>query len=74
MANIDIRFGGYQGPSSVHTRAVTVFGETLAQSLGSDLNFEHTLNVMDQGHPATALLDMVATGEMSSSRAVAGCP
>ncbi len=65
MADIDIRFGGYQGPASVHSRAVTVFGDTLAQSLGGDLNFEHILNVMDQGHPATDLLDMVTTGEMT---------
>ena len=65
MADIKIRFGGYQGPTSVHSRAVTVFGDTLAQTLGDDLAFEHTLNVMDQGHPATDLLDMVATGEMT---------
>ncbi len=65
MADIDIRFGGYQGPTSVHNRAVTVFGDTLAQSLGDDLTFEHTLNVIDQGHPAVDLLDMVTTGEMT---------
>lgn len=65
MADINIHFGGYQGPTSVHSRAVTVFGDTLAKSLGDDLNFEHTLNVMDQGHPATDLLDMVTTGEMT---------
>ena len=65
MAKIDIHFGGYQGPASVHSRAVTVFGDTLAQSLGDDLTFQHTLNVMDQGHPATDLLDMVTTGEMT---------
>ncbi len=65
MVDIDIHFGGYQGPTSVHNRAVTVFGDALAQSLGGDLTFEHTLNVMDQGHPATDLLDMVTTGEMT---------
>ena len=65
MAKIDIRFGGYQGPQSVHSRAVKVFGDTLAQSLGGDLNFEHTLNIIDQGHQAADLLDMVTTGEMT---------
>lgn len=65
MADIDIRFGGYQGPASVHSRAVTVFGDTLGQSLDGDLNFEHILNVMDRGHKATDLLDMVTTGEMT---------
>lgn len=65
MADINIHFGGYQGPASVHSRAVTVFGDTLAQSLGDDLTFQHTLNVMEQGHPATDLLDMVTTGEIT---------
>lgn len=65
MDSIDIRFGGYQGPFSVHNRAVTVFGDTLAQSLGDDLAFEHTPNVIDQGHDAVDLLDMVTTGEMT---------
>ena len=65
MADIDIRFAGYQGPRSVHNRAVSVFGETLAQSLGGDLNFEHILNVTEQGHQAADLLDMVTTGEIT---------
>ena len=65
MSSIDIRFGGYQGPFSVHNRAVGVFGDTLAQSLGDDLKFEHTPNVIDQGHTAVDLLDMVTSGEMT---------
>jgi TRAP-type C4-dicarboxylate transport system substrate-binding protein len=65
MSSIGIRFGGYQGPTSVHNRAVTVFGENLSETLGDDVSFAHTLNVMDLGHPATALLDMVSSGEMT---------
>ena len=65
MTSIDIRFGGYQGPFSVHNRAVTVFGDALAQSLGDDLKFAHTPNVIDQGHTAVDLLDMVTSGEMT---------
>lgn len=65
MASIDIRFGGYQGPFSVHNRAVTVFGDRLAEALGGDLAFDHTPNVTDQGHNAVDLLDMVSTGEMT---------
>ncbi len=65
MANIDIRFGGYQGPFSVHNRAVTVFSDRLAETLGADLSFDHTPNVIDRGHKAVDLLGMVATGEMT---------
>ncbi len=65
MATIDIRFGGYQGPFSVHNRAVTVFGDRLAQVLGGDLKFDQTPDVTAQGHNAVDLLDMVATGEMT---------
>ena len=65
MASIDIRFGGYQGPFSVHNRAVTVFGDRLAETLGADLSFDHTPNVIDRGHKAVDLLGMVATGEMT---------
>lgn len=65
MSDINIHFGGYQGPNSVHNRAVTVFGDTLARSLGDDLKFKHTLNVTEQGRPAASLLDRVATGEMT---------
>lgn len=63
MAKIDIRFGGYHGPGSVQSRAVTVFGEALAAQLGEDAAFAHIQNVMDLGRPATDLLDMVSTGE-----------
>ncbi|NKB50471.1 MAG: hypothetical protein GKS02_14025 [Alphaproteobacteria bacterium] len=65
MASIDIRFGGYQGAFSVHNRAATVFGDTLAQTLGDDLAFALTPDITAQGHNAVDLLDMVATGEMT---------
>lgn len=65
MAGIDIRFGGYQGSFSVHNRAAAVFGDTLAQSLAGDLNFELVPNVIDLGRPAVDLLEMVGTGEMT---------
>lgn len=63
MAEFDIRFSGYQGPRSVHNRAVGVFAESLLGTLGDRVTFEHTLNVTEQGRKAADLLDMVATGE-----------
>ena len=29
MAEFDIKFSGYQGPRSIHNRAVQVFGDSL---------------------------------------------
>lgn len=63
MSAIEFRVGGYQGPKSVHNRAVTVLGEALADSLGDGIAFDHELNVTERGHNAVDLLDMVATGE-----------
>lgn len=65
MADIDIRFGGYQGAFSVHNRAASVFSDTLAQALGGDLTFSLTPDVTQQGHNAVDLLDMVTSGEMT---------
>ncbi|MDE0780131.1 MAG: TRAP transporter substrate-binding protein [Alphaproteobacteria bacterium] len=65
MAEFDIKFSGYQGPRSVHNRAVQVFGESLAESLGERVAFDHVLNVIEQGSKAADLLEMVATGETS---------
>jgi TRAP-type C4-dicarboxylate transport system substrate-binding protein len=65
MAEFDIRFSGYQGPRSVHNRAVQVFGESLTGTLGERVSFDHVLNVTEQGRKAADLLEMVATGETS---------
>ena len=63
MAEFDIRFSGYQGPRSVHNRAVGVFAESISGALGGRVNLEHVLNITEQGHKAADLLEMVATGE-----------
>lgn len=65
MAEFDIKFSGYQGPRSIHNRAVQVFGESLTGALGDRVGFEHVLNVTEQGHKAADLLTMVASGETS---------
>jgi len=63
MAEFDIKFSGYQGPRSIHNRAVQVFGDSLANSLGDRVGFEHVLNVTEAGRKAADLLTMVASGE-----------
>ena len=65
MADFDIKFSGYQGPRSVHNRAVQVFGESLTRSLGQRVSFDHVLNITEQGRRAADLLEMVTTGETS---------
>jgi TRAP-type C4-dicarboxylate transport system substrate-binding protein len=59
-----IRFGGYQGPASVHTRAIAVFARALEQRLGEAVAIEITANVAAQGHKAADLLDLVESGAL----------
>jgi len=61
---LDIRFGGYQGPASVHTRASHTFGQELEKRLGKQVGFEFQENVIDHGHKAGDLLEMVEDGSL----------
>jgi TRAP-type C4-dicarboxylate transport system substrate-binding protein len=65
MNPIEIRFGGYQPPASVHSRAAARFGETLAATLGDSVHFRLAGNVIAEGRKATDLLSMVASGELT---------
>jgi TRAP-type transport system periplasmic protein len=58
-----IRFGGYQGPASVHTRAIAVFAHALEQRLGDDVALQVTANVGELGHKAADLLQLVEEGD-----------
>ena len=64
MTSIPIRFGGYQGDASVHTRAMRRFAEELARACGSDVDIRITQNVTTQGRRADDLFAMVETGEL----------
>ncbi len=64
MTPIELRFGGYQGPASVHTRAGNVFGEALAQTLGDCVDFTFDANIVERGRKASDLLSMVEVGEI----------
>lgn len=59
-----LRFGGYQGPQSVHTRAMRVLGEALQRGLGDDISFEQIDNITQRGRNSTDLFSMVETGEL----------
>lgn len=62
---LDIRFGGYQGPASIHTCASHIFGQELKKRLGNRVRFEFQENVIDLGHNAADLLQMVEDGTLS---------
>jgi len=64
MTPIELRFAGYQGPASVHTRAGHVLGDALARELGSAVDFSFDANIVERGHKASDLLSMVEAGDI----------
>jgi C4-dicarboxylate-binding protein DctP len=58
MADNVIRFGGYQGEDSLHTRAVRAFAAGAPGQIGATV--EVVANVTERGHNAADLLAMVA--------------
>lgn len=62
---LDIKFGGYQEPASIHNRAAARFGHLLTQTLGDRVGFELIGSILKLGHPASDLVPMVERGELS---------
>lgn len=65
MVAIDMRFGGYQGPASVHSRALDALKLEIEAQLGDDARIEIDGNIVAGGHKASDLLGMVDRGELS---------
>jgi TRAP-type transport system periplasmic protein len=65
MQPITIRFGGYQKPASIHTRAAVRFGEVLAERLGERIDFQLIGDVLALGRKSGDLPRMVDSGELS---------
>jgi len=61
---INIRFGGYQGDNSVHTRGGRVFCNTARRILGDSVEIQFDENITAQGHKASDLLAMTESGEL----------
>ena len=59
-----VRFGGYQPPASVHSRAALDFGAALHRTLGYSVRFEFQGDVTADGRNAADLLQMVETGKL----------
>jgi C4-dicarboxylate-binding protein DctP len=65
MESIQIRFGGYQPPTSVHNKAAEVFGNALATRLGDAVSLSLDGNIMASGHQAIDLLRFVESGDLT---------
>lgn len=61
---IRIRFGGYQGEKSVHTRGGRTLAAELARSGGGDVSLEFDENIVVRGHKAADLLSMTEEGAL----------
>jgi TRAP-type C4-dicarboxylate transport system substrate-binding protein len=59
-----LRIGGYQGKSSVHTRAVRVLEASLKRSLGDAVAVEFQEDIAATGRKVAELLDLVESGEL----------
>ena len=63
IAPVHIRFGGYQSPTSVHSRTTEVFQHALVRRLDETVRFDLDGNIVATGHPAADLLTMMALQE-----------
>ena len=62
--SVNLKFGGYQKPASIHNQAATRFGALLRERLGDAVAFELIGNVLDLGHKSGDLPLMVESQEL----------
>ncbi|MCV0429313.1 MAG: TRAP transporter substrate-binding protein [Roseibium sp.] len=61
---IAIRFGGYQGDKSVHTRGGRALGEALARASDGSVTLDFDENIVIRGHKAADLLHLTEDGAL----------
>ena len=59
-----MKFGGYQGPDSIHTAAARLFGSELLGQEDLSLEFDLEESILDRGLNSGELPKMVASGEL----------
>ena len=59
-----IRFGGYQGDKSVHTRGARVFCQALKRIAGDKVDVTFQQNIVEDGRKASELLSMTESGAL----------
>jgi TRAP-type C4-dicarboxylate transport system substrate-binding protein len=60
-----MRFGGYQAPVSVHSRASMILKQEIEARLGDAVDIEIDGNIVARGHKASELLTRVESGELT---------
>ncbi len=61
---LELKFGGYQGDRSVHTRGGRVLAEAVAEETGGAVSLAFDENIVARGHKAADLLSMTEGGEL----------
>ena len=62
-----LKFGGYQGDKSVHTRGGRVLAETLAEETGGAVTLDFDESIVARGHKAADLLTMTESGDLDGA-------
>jgi tripartite ATP-independent transporter DctP family solute receptor len=65
MTPVEMKFGGYQEPASIHNQAAGRFGELLKKQLGDRIRFELIGSILKLGRPSGDLVPMTERGELS---------
>jgi len=59
-----IRFGGYQGDRSVHTRGAKSLASALSHATNGTIELDFRQNIVEDGHKAADLLSMTELGKL----------
>jgi TRAP-type C4-dicarboxylate transport system substrate-binding protein len=65
MVSIDMKFGGYQIPASVHSRALAVLKHEIETRVGAAVRIEIDGNIVARGQKASDLLTLVDSGALT---------
>jgi len=65
MVSIDMKFGGYQIPASVHSRALAVLKHEIETRIGAAVRIEIDGNIVARGQKASDLLTLVDSGALT---------
>lgn len=62
MPPLQMKFGGYQRPSSILNKSTAIFGEVLTGKLGDQISFHLDGNIVDAGHNTQNQAGLVQDG------------
>lgn len=65
MPEVQLRVGGYAPQDATHSSALETFADVVRRESGGRIAVDVMCNVMDEGRPATDLLDMTERGELA---------